>query len=205
MRSGGSAARRKHIDATGHNTSGGAGGENDEPLWRDSCTACERDWIGVKGKEMNAKWQKILPAAGLAALLAGALLCARSTGAQESKPDAGAPTDKSKTPEKKDSKADEGPTTKLRIVVTGNGKPVGNASVYVRFSTVGGGLLHKEKQMEVDLKTNEDGTAKVRDLPRGKILVQVVAKGWHTFGQYYEMDSDDKTIEIKLEPPPHWY
>jgi hypothetical protein len=89
-------------------------------------------------------------------------------------------------------------------VVTGNGKPVGNASVYVRFNAAGG-LLRKEKQMEVDLKTNENGRAKVKDLPRGKILIQVVAKGWHTFGQWFDLDSDDKTIEIKLEPPPHWY
>jgi len=169
-------------------------------------TACEGEWIGVKGKEMKAKRRQFISATGLAVawVLTGILVCGVSTLAQENKPDTSTNAEKPKAQDKKDSKPDEGPTTKLKIVVTGNGKPVGNASVYVRFNAAGG-LLHKEKQMEVDLKTNEDGTAKVRDLPRGKILIQVVVKGWHTFGQWYEMDSDDKTIEIKLEPPPHWY
>lgn len=166
--------------------------------------ACEGDWIGVKRKEMAAKWQRFPFVAGLAVVLAGMLVCGADGFAQENKQDAGAASDKPKAQDKNDSKADEGPTTRLKIVVTGNGKPVGNASVYVRFN-VAGNILHKEKQAEVDLKTNENGTAKVKDLPRGKILIQVVAKGWHTFGQWYEMDSDDKTIEVKLEPPPHWY
>jgi hypothetical protein len=156
---------------------------------------------------MKRKRQEFVPSSGLAVvwMLVVVFAFGMRVSAQESKPDTNATAEKPKAQEKKDSKTtDEGPTTKLKIVVTGNGKPVGNASVYVRFNAAGG-LLHKEKQMEVDLKTNEDGTAKVRDLPRGKILVQVVAKGWHTFGQWFEMDSDDKTIEIKLEPPPHWY
>ena len=154
---------------------------------------------------MKSNRREFISATGLVVwALAGILVCTVCASAQESKPDTSATTEKPKVQDKKDSKADEGPTTKLKIVVTGNGKPVGNASVYVRFNA-SGGLLHKEKQMEVDLKTNEDGTATVRDLPRGKFLVQVVAKGWHTFGQWYEMDSDDKTVEIKLEPPPRWY
>lgn len=153
---------------------------------------------------MKANRRKFLFAVGLAGPLARMLVCAAGAYGQENKPDPSATTDKPKSQDKKDDKADEGPTTKLKIVVTGNGKPVGNASVYVRFN-MAGGMLRKEKQAEVDLKTNENGTAKVRDLPRGKILIQVVAKGWHTYGQWFEMDSDDKTIEIKLEPPPHWY
>jgi hypothetical protein len=153
---------------------------------------------------MNASRRKTFSVASLTCLLAWLWVCGGTVFAQENKPDAGAASEKPKTQDKKDSKADDEPTTKLKIVVTGDGKPVGNASVYVRFNAAGG-LLHKEKQMEVDLKTNENGTAKVKDLPRGKILVQVVAKGWHTFGQWFELDSDDKTIEIKLEPPPHWY
>jgi hypothetical protein len=167
-------------------------------------TACGGDWIGVKGKEMKRKRREFIPSSRLAVVWMLAVVFAFGIRmiAQESKPDTNTTAEKPKAQEKKDT--NEGPKTKLKIVVTGDGKPVGNASVYVRFNA-SGGLLHKEKQMEVDLKTNENGTAKVKDLPRGKILVQVIAKGWHTFGQWYEMDSDDKTIEIKLEPPPHWY
>lgn len=105
---------------------------------------------------------------------------------------------------KKDSKPSDPTTTKLRIHVTAADKPVGNASVYVRFP-VAGGIFHKEKLSELNLKTNEDGSAKVPDIPRGKILIQVVAKGWKTYGKWYDIDSEAMTVEIKLEPPAHWY
>jgi hypothetical protein len=192
------------LNATGHDTSDGAREENQRILLGKFGTACEAERFGVKREKMNAKRGKFFSAASLAGLLAGMLVCGVGAFVQENKPDTGAASEKPKTQDKKDSKTDEGTTTKLKIVVTGNDKPVGNASVYVRFN-MAGGMLHKEKQAEVDLKTNENGTAKVRDLPRGKILIQVVAKGWHTFGKWYELDSDDQTIEIKLEPPPHWY
>ena len=105
---------------------------------------------------------------------------------------------------KKDSKPSDPTTTRLRIHVTADDKPVGNASVYVRFP-VAGGIFHKDKLSELNLKTNEDGSAKVPDIPRGKILIQVVAKRWKTYGKRYEIDSEAMTVEIKLEPPAHWY
>jgi len=105
---------------------------------------------------------------------------------------------------KKDSKPSDPTTTRLKIHVTADDKPVGNASVYVRFP-VAGGIFHKDKLSELNLKTNEDGSAKVPDIPRGKILIQVVAKGWKTYGKWYEIDSEAMTVEIKLEPPAHWY
>lgn len=101
--------------------------------------------------------------------------------------------------------AQESHTTKLKLAVVGSdGKPVGNASVYVRFYQAGG-FLHHEKLAELDLKTNQDGTVKVPEIPQGKILVQVIAKGWHTFGKWYDVQKGKESIQITLEPPPHWY
>jgi hypothetical protein len=115
------------------------------------------------------------------------------------------PTQDKPTDSKKDSKPSDPTTTKLRIhVVSADDKPVSNASVYVRFP-VAGGLFHKEKLAELNLKTNEDGSVKVPDIPRGKILIQVVAKGWKTYGKWHEIDTETMTVEIKLEPPAHWY
>lgn len=95
--------------------------------------------------------------------------------------------------------------TKLHLrILTNEGKPVGNASVYVRFNTAGG-FMHHDKLTELDLKSNQDGTVKVPEIPQGKILIQVIAKGWHTFGKWYDVEKDEETIEIKLQPPPHWY
>ena len=96
-------------------------------------------------------------------------------------------------------------TTKLRIRVTGDkDQPIGNASVYVRFYSSGGFLRH-DKLEEMNFKTNQDGSVKVPEIPQGRILVQVIAKGWHTYGKWYDVDKDEESIQIKLDPPPHWY
>jgi hypothetical protein len=122
----------------------------------------------------------------------------------KSNPDKPATADKPATQDKNSSKSSDPGVTKLRIRVTANDKPLGNATVYVRFN-VPGGLLHHDKLAELDFKTNEDGSVKVPDVPRGKLLIQVVAKGWHTYGKWYDVDTDQETIEIKLVPPPKWY
>ena len=108
--------------------------------------------------------------------------------------------------DKKDKKSSQPATVKLRIEITSaaDGKPIGNASVYVRFNE-SGGFLHREKLTELNFKTNQDGSAKVPEVPQGKILIQVIAKGWHTFGKWYEIETDEQTIQIKIDPPPHWY
>ncbi len=113
--------------------------------------------------------------------------------------------DQSNAADQKEQNPSESATTKLRIIVTaGEDKPVGNASVYVRFNTPGGFLRH-EKQVEMNFKTNQDGSVKVPDIPQGKVLIQVIAKGWHTYGKWYDVEKDEETIAIKLAAPPHWY
>lgn len=106
----------------------------------------------------------------------------------------------------KDTPLQDPTLSRLRIEVTGvdADKPINNASVYIRWDETGG-LLHKKRQAELDFKTNEDGSVKVPEVPKGKILIQVVAQGWHTFGKYYDIEKDEETIQIKLDKPPHWY
>jgi len=117
-------------------------------------------------------------------------------------------SDKSDKPDKKDEKQQSSPepaTTKIRITVTDpKDHPISNASVYVRYN-VTGGLFHKDHLAELSFKTNQEGSLKVPEVPQGKVLIQVIAKGWHTFGQWYDMDKDQETVTIKLDPPPHWY
>jgi len=135
------------------------------------------------------------------------LLCARRCAAQSSS--SGSSSSSGQSPAQQDEKAqksEETPgKTKLKIRVTGpNDKPIGNASVYVRFYE-SGGFLHHDKLAELGLKTNDDGSVKVPPIPQGKILIQVVAPGWHTYGKWYDIEKDEELVEIKLEPPPHWY
>lgn len=108
--------------------------------------------------------------------------------------------------DKKDKKSSDPATVKLKIEVVSasDGKPIGNASVYVRYNE-SGGFLHKDKLAELNFKTNQDGSVKVPEIPQGRILIQVIAKGWHTYGKWYDVDTDEQTIQVKLDPPPHWY
>jgi len=143
----------------------------------------------------------------LDAILVSGLLAPRACRAQSSEPGKSttqSQSDSADKPNQNDAQAADG-TTRLRIIVTNAlDKPVGNASVYVRFNQTGG-FLRKDKLAELSFKTNEDGTVKTPALPQGKILIQVIAKGWHTFGKWYEIEKDQDTIAIKLEAAPHWY
>lgn len=122
-----------------------------------------------------------------AALLIAPLVLAQST------------TKDTKTENPKDA------VTTLQIVVTAGPKnaPVDNASVYLRWDEPR--FLRHARQMEFDLKTDMGGVAKVKDVPRRRIIIQVVKTGWRPFGQYYDLDKPEQKIEIKLLPPPHWY
>jgi hypothetical protein len=152
--------------------------------------------------------RKIFLAWAVAAIFACALPCANTCAAQTNdanKPAAQNPPPPADKPDVQDNKNSVPGTTRLKIIVTNSAdKPVGNASVYVRFNEPGG-FLRKDKLAELSFKTNEDGSVKVPAVPQGKILIQVIAKGWHTYGKWYDIEKDQDTVEIKLEPPPHWY
>jgi len=110
----------------------------------------------------------------------------------------------------KDSKKSDDTPVSLRIRVLGGEKeePVVNASVYLRFHEKRAllFLLHKKSKVELDLKTDDKGYASFNQLPQGKLLIQVVAPGWQTFGEYYDLHEDKQTILIKLhKPKTHWY
>ncbi|MFB3778449.1 MAG: carboxypeptidase-like regulatory domain-containing protein [Bryobacteraceae bacterium] len=97
--------------------------------------------------------------------------------------------------------------TVLRVEVkTLGGKPIERASVVVRF--VEGrsvAKLGKKIRTTWETRTNMEGVAKIPTLPQGKILIQVIAKGYQTFGQEFEVNEEEKTIEIRLNPPQPQY
>lgn len=99
------------------------------------------------------------------------------------------------------------PMTRLNVVVkTQSGRPVDRASVVVRFveghSVV---KLGKAVRTTYEMRTNEQGEAKIPEIPQGKIRIQVIAKGYQTFGQIFDVTDEQKTLEIKLNPPQQQY
>ena len=91
-------------------------------------------------------------------------------------------------------------TSRLRIELTGGdeNKPVADASIYLRFPD--------QKKVELDLKTNQEGIARSPEIRQGKVLIQVVAPGWKTYGEYHDVTESEQTIQIHLvKPPIRWY
>src|SRR3954447_26072277 len=98
-------------------------------------------------------------------------------------------------------------TTKLRIEVkNSDGKPVDRASVLVKF-VEGRSIIKLGKKIRTswELKTNQEGVASIPPIPQGKILVQIIAKNYQTFGQQFDVSEEEKTLDIKLDPPQRQY
>ena len=99
------------------------------------------------------------------------------------------------------------PMTKLHIQVkTQSGRPVDRASVVVRF-VEGHSIIKLGKAIRTtfELRTNQEGEANIPSIPQGKIRIQVIAKGYQTFGQDFDVDEAEKTIPITLNPPQEQY
>jgi uncharacterized GH25 family protein len=99
------------------------------------------------------------------------------------------------------------PMTTLTIQVKStSGKPVENASVIVKFvkghSVV---KLGKSIRKEWELRTNQEGSVKIPPIPQGQILIQIIAKDYQTFGKVFDIDEENKTVDIALNPPQPQY
>lgn len=96
------------------------------------------------------------------------------------------------------------PLNRLTIEVTGGegNRPVENASVYVK--TIEQRLI-KDKKSEVNVKTNQLGVAHIPSTFSGRVLIQVVAEGWKTYGHWHEITEANQTIKVHLDRPPKWY
>lgn len=97
-----------------------------------------------------------------------------------------------------------GDMTKLTVEVRNHyDKPVDRAGVIVRF--VEGRSVKKfgkKVYKSWELKTNQEGIARVPlELPQGKIRIQVIAKGYQTYGELFDVNEEEKTVVIKLNPP----
>jgi hypothetical protein len=109
------------------------------------------------------------------------------------------------SPEPKQDAPRPDPQSRITVEVTGGEKeaPVENASVYFKY--VEEHKIKKNKTMELNVKTNRDGVAHVPDAPLGRVLIQVLAEGWKSYGRWFDITDPKQTIKIRLERPPKWY
>jgi hypothetical protein len=98
--------------------------------------------------------------------------------------------------------------TRIQIHVTNQrGTPVDRASVIVKF--VSGRPLKslglKKARLSWELKSSQEGMAKIPGIPKGKILIQVNAKNYQTFGDTFDIQDDERVIDIVLKDPQAQY
>lgn len=153
-------------------------------------------------KAGGARWLKRLGRIVLmAATWAGsaAVVSRAAPPQQQNPPPENAPAQKPNTA------APQSDTVTIHIEVTAGEKekPVEGASIYVRFTEPR--KLRHDHKVEMNVKTTPQGKARVPFVPKGSVLIQVIAEGWKTFGKSFEITSDEQVIKIHLDKPHQWY
>ena len=100
-----------------------------------------------------------------------------------------------------DKKSGQVSDLKFTVVKAENGKPVRNASVILHAVDEKG----RQERSGLQLKTDEEGKTSFDAVPYGKMRVQVIAPGFQTFGQDYQINQPTDEIVIQLRRPQQQY
>jgi hypothetical protein len=94
---------------------------------------------------------------------------------------------------------DTAPTSWLNFLVIkdDNGKPVRNAAVIMHPVSDQG----KQGKGGMELKTDADGKADFDGIPYGMLRVQVLAHGFQTYGEDFDVEKPKMEFTIKLKRP----
>ena len=90
---------------------------------------------------------------------------------------------------------------KFNVVRNSNGKPVRNASVVLHQVDKDG----NQSKGGLQLKTDAEGDAGYNSAPYGKLRIQVIAPGFQTYGEDFEINQPTHEIVIKLRRPQEQY
>ena len=98
---------------------------------------------------------------------------------------------------------DDEPTASLKFLVVkdDNGKPIRSAAVIMHPVSPHG----KQSRGGLELKTDAEGRTSFAGVPYGTLRVQVLASGFQTFGEDYEIDKANMDFTIKLKRPQGQY
>ena len=99
----------------------------------------------------------------------------------------------------KDTDKENEPTSWLyfSVVKDDNGKPVRNAAVILHPVDAKG----KQQRGDLELKTDPDGKTNLDGIPYGPLRVQVLAHGFQTYGEDFDISKPKIEITIKLKRP----
>jgi len=94
------------------------------------------------------------------------------------------------------------PSSRIEVTVIrdGSGKPIEHAAVI--FHPIEG----DRDRGVMELKTNEEGKTVIDVIPIGDtVRLQVIAKGFQTYGKDFKVDKDTLTMEIRMKRPGEQY
>lgn len=97
----------------------------------------------------------------------------------------------------------DAPTAMVSFLVLkdDNGKPVRNAAVILHPVNQHG----KQEKGGLELKTNGDGQTSFDGVPLGPMRVQVIATGFQTYGQDFDVKTGKLDVTIRLKRPMQQY
>jgi len=96
--------------------------------------------------------------------------------------------------------ADENSRVTLQVMTEETKRPVPSAHVVVRFIS-GKTLMIKNRQTTWEAQTNRHGDLLLEDIPKGHVKVQIIAKGYQTFGGEFEVTKTEENWTILMKPP----
>ena len=94
------------------------------------------------------------------------------------------------------------PTARIEVTIVRdtNGKPIENAAVVFH------PMVGEKDEGNMELKTNEDGKTVIDVLPMGDtVRLQVIARGYQTYGEDYKVDKPEMAIDIRMKRPGEQY
>ena len=91
------------------------------------------------------------------------------------------------------------PTALVNFVILkdDNGKPVRNAAVIMHPVNAQG----KQGRGGLELKTDSEGKSSYDGIPYGRLRVQILASGFQTYGEDFEINQPKMSLTIKLKRP----
>ena len=87
------------------------------------------------------------------------------------------------------------------VLKDANGKPLRNASVVMHPV----GKSGKQSRGGLELKCDAEGKASFDGVPYGKLRIQVLAPGFQTYGEDFDIDKPVEEITVKMKRPTEQY
>ena len=98
--------------------------------------------------------------------------------------------------------AEEGlATLKFVVIRDSNGKPIRNAAVVMHPVKKNG----KQEKGGLELKCDAEGKTDFDGVPYGKLRIQVLAQGFQTYGEDFDIEEPQREIVIRMKRPAEQY